>query len=254
MTGLLGGLEITGMHLAALLLVVLAFLLLLLLTARARAGRPAQYRPLPPFEQLSVRLGASAESGAPLHLSLGSGGLGGDRTLASLAALQVLEGLADAAVAYGRPPLVTAGDPTLVPVAQDLLRRAYRRQGTPERYDPTSVRLVAPQPVVYAAGAADVAAHERVAGNVALGAFREEVSLIAHAGERPSLPQIAAADQPQALGALYPADASLAIGEELYAGAAQLARFPRYLASLRVQDILRLLIVAVVLLKVLGLF
>ncbi|HEC34238.1 MAG TPA: hypothetical protein ENI37_05925 [Chloroflexi bacterium] len=254
MTGLLGSLQITGTHVAALLLTVLALLLLFLLIARARAGHRPHIRSLPPFDLLSAELGRSAESGKPLHLTMGSGGLGGDRTLASLAALEILEGLADAAVAYGMVPLVTVGDPTLLPLAEDVLRRAHIRRGIPDRYNPATVRFVAAQPATYAVGAADVIKHERVRGNVVIGSFEEEVSLITCAGEGRGLLQATATDRLQGLGALYPADARLAVGEELYAGVARLTGFPRHLASLQVQDVLRFLLVAVIVLRVFGAF
>jgi hypothetical protein len=254
MTGLLEGLQITGTHLAALLLLIFALLLLLLQAARIRAGRRPQMRSLPTFSDLPTILGQSAESGHPLHFTIGPGRLGGDRTLASLAALEILEGLTDAAVAYGRPPVVTVGEPTLLPLAEDVLRRSYIRQGIPERYDPTAVRFVSAQPVVYGVGAAEVTAHEGVHGTILAGAFSEEASLIANAGEGQELSQTAVTDRPRALGVLYPARAHLGVGEELYAGAAQLTGSPRYLASLRVQDVLRFLLVAVILMKALGLF
>jgi len=254
MTGALGDLQITGTHVAALSLLVLALLFLLLQAARARSGHRPQLRPLPALQDLPATLGCSAESGRPLHFALGSGGLGGDRTLTSLAALEILDGLVDAAVAYGRPPVVTVGDPTLLPLAEDSLRRAYTRRGIPERYDPRSVRFVAAQPVVYAAGAAEVTAHERMHSTILAGSFNEEVSLIVNAGEGRNISQLAAADRLQALGALYPTNARLAVGEELYAGAAQLAALPRYLASLRTQDMLRFLLILAILAKAIGLF
>ncbi len=53
---------------------------------------------------------------------------------------------------------------------------------------------------------------------------------------------------------IYPADARLAVGEELYAGPARIAAFSRYISSLRAQDVLRFLIVLLILMKVLGLW
>jgi hypothetical protein len=194
----------------------------------------------------------AAEAGRPLHLGLGFGGIGGSRTATSLAGLQVLEGIADAAVAYSTPPVVTVGDPTLMLLAQDVLRRASGRIGAPERYDPASVRFVAADPVVYALGASDVVSHDRVMGNVLAGAYGEEVSFITAGGM--GMRQMAAADQLRAVSALYPADTFLAVGEELYAAGARLSRLPRYLASLKVQDLLRLVVIVLLLLKVLGLF
>lgn len=252
MGGLLGNLQITGTHVAALLLSVFSLALLLMLAARARAGHRPLIRPLAAFDRLSPELGRAAESGASLHFTIGSGALGGDRTLSSLAAVEILEGLADAIVAYGQPPVVTVGEPTLLPLAEDALRRAYARRGIPEQYDPAAVRFIAAERATYAIGTADVSAHERVWGNAVIGSFDEEVSLITHAGEGRGIPQIAATDRVRALGALYPVDTLLAVGEELYAGPAQVTGLPRHLSSLRVQDVLRLLLVVVILLRGIG--
>jgi hypothetical protein len=180
--------------------------------------------------------------------------VGGNQTLTSLGGLEVLAGFADAAVAYGVPPVVTVGDPTLLPLAQDIVRRASIRRGVPERYDPTTVRFIASSPYVYALGASDVMGQERVIANVLVGSFGEEVALLTHGGEERAMTQMAAADRLRALGVLYPADALLAAGEELYAGGARLTGLPRYLASLSTQDVLRFLLVLVILLRVLGVF
>ncbi len=243
-----------NLQIGALLLVALAFGLLIVLTLRARSGRRPPARPLPTFDNLAHELGRSAEGGASLHIAIGSGPVGGDRTVASLAALDVLNGLADQAAAYGTPPIVTVGDPTLLPLAEDALRRAYVRHGIPERYNPTVVRLIAPQPAVYAAGAADVLGHERVYGNIIVGSFDQEVSLIAHAADVQGFPQSAATDRMHSLAALYPVATPLAMGEEMYVAAARMSGLPHQLASLRVQDLLRFVLIVVILLKALGLF
>lgn len=236
------------------LLVIIALLALLWGALRARRGQPPSIRPLPAFDRLPAELGHSAESGSPLLFTLGSGAVGSDRTMASVAALETLEGLADAAVAYGTPPIVAVGDPTLLPLAEDVLRRAWSQRGTPERYNPAAVQFVGIQPAVYAAAVADLLLHERVHGHVLIGSMDEEAALVTHAAEGRGIPQSVATDRLPALGATYPADARLAIGEELYAGPARTASLPRYLVSLRVQDVLRLLILLLILLKVLGIW
>lgn len=233
-------------------LLLLALLSLLVSGIRSRRGRLPGNRPIPAFDLLSTELGKSAESGAPLLFALGSGGIGGERTLTSVAALETLEGLTDAAVAYGTPPVVAVGDPTLMVLAEDALRRAWERRGTPERYNPTQVRFVGIHPPVYAAGVADLLSHERVHGNVLIGSFDEEAAFVAHAAEGRRRFQSAAVDRPAAVGALWGADAALAMGEELYAGPARVAGAPRFLNSLRAQDFLRLVVLGFLLLAVLG--
>jgi hypothetical protein len=231
---------ITSGHVLGVLIAAFAIWLLLRLLFRVLPARlQTQTRPLPVFSRLPKELGYSAENGTPLHFGMGLGRLGSERTLASLAAMETLNNLAAAAAAYGTPPIVTVGDPTLLPVAEDTLRWAYKRRGTPERYNPTLVRYLADQPVIYAAAAADIVRHENVYGNVLIGSFDEEVSLITHAGETNGLPQS------------YPAVGHLAIGEEMFAGLAQLTRLPHHLVSLPVQDILRFLVAVMILLAAL---
>ncbi len=253
MTGPTTGLQM-GAYIGALLLALLAFLLLLLLRLRISAGHRPQSRPIPAFDQLPEELSRAAENGTRLHFAIGSGRIGGDRTIASLAAIAAIEELADSATAYRSPPIVTVGDSTLLPLVEDALRNAYARRGIPERYNPASVRFIADQPPIYAAGAADAVRHEQVGGNIIIGSLAEEASLVAHAGETKQLAQIGAVDQLGALGALYADVDSLAVGEEMYSGIARLTLLPRHLASLRTQDVLRFLLIGVILLKILGIF
>jgi hypothetical protein len=205
-----------------------------------RASSRVRVRPLTSFQDLRSETGRGAENGGTIHIAIGNGGLIGENAVTSLAALEVVEELADTAVLYNAPPIITVGDPTLLPLAQDILRRAYERHGLAKRYDPDQVRFVAPSPVAYAAGAANVVTTEDVMSNAMIGAFGSEVSLIADAGARRDLPQLAAAAAPNAIGALYPTTDRLAVGEELYAAGAQMTEKKRYTISLQAQDILRL--------------
>jgi len=135
----------------------------------------------------------------------------------------------------------------LLPLAQDILRRAYERNGLIEMYNPSRVRFVAPSPIAYAAGAANVTTTENITANMTAGAFGAEVSLIADAGARRDLPQLAAVAAPAAIGALYPITDRLAMGEELYAAGAQVTEERPYLVSLVAQDILRVILVLAIL-------
>jgi hypothetical protein len=233
---------------AAILLLLLSALVFVALTIlRRQKDTQAPVRELAAFRDLQKELGRATESGRPIHFALGSGALGSGDTVTSLAGLQVLEGLVDAAVSYDVPPIVTVGDPTLLPLAQDVLRRAYERRQIIELYDPSQVRFVAPSSLAYAAGAVPAGVREDVNAVVIVGAFGSEVSLISDASGWQGTPQLAAADRPQAIGALYPAVDRLAVGEELYAIGAQLTGEGKFLTSLMAEDILRFVLVLVIL-------
>jgi len=239
-------------HAWATVFLALSFLVLgLVLGVRwllRKRGKPLPaMRPLPAFQNLRDEVKRAAESGKTIHIALGSGGLSGADAVTSLAALQVVEALADAVVAYDVQPIITVGDPTLLPLAQDALRRAYEQRDLAELYKSSLVRFIAPIPVAYAAGTAYEVTVEDVMTNVMVGHFGPEVSLIADAGARIGLSQLAAAVSPGAIGALYPITNRLAVGEELYAAGAQMTEEPRYLVSLTTQDILRFILVIAIL-------
>jgi hypothetical protein len=209
--------------------------------------RPApQLRPLPAFRDLRQQVARAAETGGAVHVALGLGGLASEDAMTSIAAWDVIDSIADDAVAYRVPIVASVGDPTLIPLAQDALRRAFEQRGAPELYSPAWVRFIAPSQFAYAGGAATLAADETVTTNVMAGAFGAEVSLIADAAARRDLPQLAAAVSPDALGALYAATERLALGEELFAAGAHITGEPRHVAGLITQDVLRALLAVVI--------
>jgi len=232
---------------ATLFLVLSALVLGIQAILRGRRGPRPAIRPLPAFQDLRDEIKRAAESGGIIHIALGNGGLNEEDAVTSLAGLQLVEALADAAVAYNVPPIITVGDPTLLPLAQDTLRRAYERRDIADLYKPDRVQFVAPSPVAYAAGAANVVTAAGVTASVIIGAFGAEVSLITDAGAQRNLPLFAAVAAPRAIGALYPATDRLAVGEELYAAGAQMTEKRRYLVSLVAQDILRVFLILFIL-------
>lgn len=211
---------------------------------------PATLRSYPVFGQFAEEVRRAAEGGAVIHVALGSGGLTGEQAMTSVAALEGLSAVAELAAAYDTPPVITTGDPTLYLLADDSLRRAYARLGNVGRYQQrTAVHFTAATPVAYAAMAATNLSGGDVGSNIVLGAFNQELSLLLDAGERRGVYTLGGATTPQALGALYPVlgPAHLITGEELFAGGAEATRRSGYWASLRAQDILRLLVILIIL-------
>ncbi len=234
-------------HVAVALLVFSALTLFWLISWRRRRGAAIPLRDFADFRQVQEALGRAAESGRPVHIALGSGVLGTSETITSLAGLRVVQALVDAAVAYDAAPVITVGDPTLIPLAQDVLRRGYERKTMQALYDPVQVRFVAPSPLAFAAGANPVGAPECTTAHVTAGAYGLEVSLIADSSTRRKVGQWAAVDSPQAIGALYPATPRLAMGEELYALGAQMTDKEKFSNSLVAQDIVRVAVAVTVL-------
>lgn len=231
----------------------LAFALLLLtlpilfyLTSRVRAGRYGGLRRIPGLEALPSSVGRSAETGQPLHVSVGVEGVTGPDTAQTWAGLTLLAQLADEAAACDTPLIVTVADPTTLPIAQDILRRAYVRQGNPDGYDPTQVRYIAPLPMAYAAGVSGLLERESVMGNIMVGAFGDEYLLIGEACVRRGIHQVVGTANPTTLPLVYASADETLIGEETFAAGAYTARLPAQIASLLTEDWMRWVMAAVI--------
>ncbi len=229
--------------------ILAGFMSLLFFRVRFRSKLP-DARHFPVFPSLSEEVGRAAEEGNLIHITVGSGTLTGADALASVAALESMTALCDLAAAYDTPPVITTGDPTVYLLADDWMRRAYARLGNVERYRPALVQFIAASPVVYAAMAATYLYEKGVGSNVMLGAFDQEVSLIADAAVRTGAFSVGGAVSADGLGALYPAlkPKRLVIGEELFAGAAVAGQQPVYWAGLWAQQLLRWVTIGVLIL------
>jgi hypothetical protein len=235
----------------ALLIVLLSVPLLFYALSRIRAGHKPRLRPLSAFDALSGMSGRAAESGRILHVGLGTGGISGPDTAVSLAGLTALENLADRAVASQSRLVVTVADPTLLPAAQEVLRRVYARQGRSDDLSPSQVRLLAPDPTAYAAGIMGILEGENPLANVTIGAFGDEYLLIGETGVKKDLEQVAGTDDPAALAFMYTTTPDTLIGEEIFAADAYLRGSAESVAGLVVQDWWRYLVVLIIVVGVL---
>jgi len=221
--------------------VAVALLLLLLpilffLTSRVRAGKSDTLRQIPGLEELPHSVGRSAETGQPLHVSVGVGGVGGLSTAETWAGLTLLTQLADEAASCDTPLIVTVADPTVVPIAQDILRRASIRHGNSAGYDPTQVRFIAPIPMAYAAGVTGILEREPLTGSVMVGSFGDEYLLMGQTGAQRGVHQIVGATDPATLAQVYASADDTLIGEEIFATGAYTRKLPIQIGSLRAED------------------
>lgn len=232
-----------------LLLIVLP--LLALFTSQVRAGKRVALRPIRAFEYLRTLIGQSAETGQPVHMSLGVGGIVDPSTTESLAGLALMGHVAEQSTACGAPLVVTVSDPTLLPLAQDSTWRTW--EGHPYQYQvrEPEARMVAPDPTAYAVGVMDILLGERVAANLMVGRFGAEYLLMGETGVKSRVPQVVGAADPQVLPFVHATADEALIGEEMFAAGAYLRPKPVHIASLRTQDWLRVFLILTILVSVL---
>jgi hypothetical protein len=225
-------------------LVIAGGLLSLGLTFLARQGFKPVLRPLAGYAALARLVGQAVESGGRVHVSTGSGDIAGEKTAATLSGIAALDYVSEASSISDLTPLATTGDATAMPLLADTVRRAYQRTRSYDKFDPDSARLVAFEPLSMAAGITSMIPDESVRANVLLGSFGPELALITESGRRNHLTQVAGSDELEGQAVAYAMADHALIGEEIFAARAYLSGDPGSLASIALQDVLRWLIIA----------
>jgi len=239
-----------------LLLFLVAFLPALYLSGRrVQKGDSPDLRSIPAFDALRGVTARAIETGRAVHFSLGVGGITGDTTADSLAGLSALEYLADQSAAADAPPTVTLADPTLLPLAQDAIRRPYGLDQEEASRAAGHVRWIAPEAAAYAGGVMSILGMEAVDANVMIGEFGDEYLLMAEAAHRRQIAQIGGATDPNVIPFVFATADQTLMGEEMYAAGAYLKHKPWHIGSLLAQDFMRwfiaLAIVALVIINTL---
>jgi hypothetical protein len=228
------------------LLFLIAFLPAFYLYGRqVQRGKLPDLRPIQAFTALRGVMARAIETGRAVHVSLGVGGITSDVTADSLAGLSALEYLADQSAATGLAPIVTMADPTLLPLAQDVIRRPHGADREEAAKAVRHVRWIAPEPAAYAAGVMDILGGEGVDANVMIGSFGDEYLLMGEAASRRKITHIGGASDPNVLPFVFASADQALMGEDMYAAGAYLSRKAWHIGSLLAQDFMRWGIVAV---------
>lgn len=231
--------------------IVLSAALLWLFMGWARRTGGRTLRPIPAFDAIKGLLGRMAESGRRVHIALGTSDVS-DAHLPILACgLAVLRHLARQGAAFGVAPITTVAEPTAMLLAQDIVYDAYKSKGLQDRYQSTDVQLIAPEATAYAVGVQDAVNRETVAANVMIGHFDQEYLLMGEAGAQRGVLQLVGSDSVDAQPFMLATSHNVLIGEEAFATGAYLTQEPKYIAGLRVQDVLRVLTVLAIVVGVL---
>jgi hypothetical protein len=157
--------------------------------------------------------------------------------------------LAEEGCANDAPPLITTGDATLMLGAQETLRHSFEAANRPEAYRSRMVHFVAPDtsPYAYAGGVSGMMHQDKVTGNVMVGQFGPELMLMAEAAQRQNVTQVIGTDDPTAMALATAVTENTLIGEELFVAAAYMRNTSEQVAGLRIQDIVRFLIMVTIL-------
>lgn len=192
-------------------------------------------------------MGLAVENGTRLHVSLGKASITSPAAPSALVGLTSLERIAQMSSVSDAPPVVTSGDGTLAILSQDTLRASYRIANAPELYDPDRGRLAGATPFAYTSAALVVSHDENVSANVLIGSFGVEAALLSDSEDPKNPFTLAASESLAAQSVFYATAKEPLIGEELFALPAYLQAGASHYASLKVQDILRWILILLML-------
>lgn len=240
-------------QLLTLLIVVLTMVISIIVTQFIRR-RPNLYtlRDIPAFSRLPGMIGAAIESNRPVHVSLGSAGLGGESTLLALANAEFFYQITRRAVIGTTAPIITIADPTALPLAEDTLRRAYASRDMIDRFRQGNVRWYpgGARSLAFAAALTVTLPADQVGANVLAGSFGSELALVGEAALRRDQSLLATSDQLEGQAIAYVMSEEPLIGEEVFTAGAYLGGSASQVAGVVTQDVLRWLVILGVLLAV----
>ena len=226
------------------LIFLLVFSAAVLLYIRsAKAGKGLFVRKLPGLEAVEEAVGRATEMGKPVLFVPGIQELDEIQTIAGLS---ILGRVARITAQYETPLVVPVLYPMALAAAGEVVRGAYLDAGRPDALKPNMVRYVAGEQFAYVAAVNGIMLRERPAANVYMGAFYAESLLLAETGFAAGAIQIAGTANPEQLPFFIAACDYTLMGEELYAASAYLSKEPLMLGSLKGQDLVKILLVALI--------
>ena len=231
------------------LLVVFTTILLIYIRL-AKQGRPLFIRKLAGLDAIDEAVGRATEMGKPV---LFMPGIQEVSEIQTIAGLSILGRVAAYTAEYETPLLVTVQYPVVMAAAQEIVKDSYTNAGKKDFYDDKIVQYVAGSQFALAAAVNGIMTRIKPAANIFMGAFYAESLLLAETGNLTGAIQISGTANPEQLPFFIAACDYTLMGEELYAASAYLSGEPKMLGSLKGQDFMKVIIVALIILSVLYL-
>lgn len=227
----------------ALVLTVLMFSLVVSYISIARKGKPLFIRKIAGLNAIDEAVGRATEMGKRMFYIPGIMSISEIQTIASLS---ILSYVAKRSAIYGAALEVPNTDPLTFSAAMETVKQAYLEAGKPDQFKEDMVTYITYDQFAYAASVSGKMVREKPATNFLIGSFFAESLIFAETGQGIGAIQIAGtADLAQLPFFVAACDYTL-IGEELYAASAYLSHEPVLLGSIKAQDIVKAILLAVI--------
>jgi hypothetical protein len=220
-------------------------IIVLYTTFHRRSRQGYRMREIGGLKAIEEAIGRATEMARPL---LFTPGWGGDiQRPTTIASMNILSQVAETTARYDCSLIYPTHDPVIMSVAQEVIRESYARAGYPDRVREDNITYVSSSQFGYAAAVDGLISRNRPASVFLLGTFEAESLILAETGNSIGAIQIAGTDSTIQLAFFIVACDYTLIGEELFAASGYLSGDQSILSSVRAQDILKILIAAILL-------
>jgi hypothetical protein len=208
-----------------------------------RAGRSIEgfyIRRLAPIDAMDEAIGRATEMGRPV---LYVPGIEEVQDIQTIAAMLILERIAEKTATYDVPLIVPTRTPFVLAVADEVVKTGCMAAGRPDAYRPDGIRYISNEQFAYCAGVNGIILRDRPAANFYLGRFFAESLIFAETGFAAGSIQIAGTAEVTQLPFFIAACDYTLIGEEFFAASAYLSRDPSLLSTLKAADWAKVILV-----------
>ncbi|MCX7995160.1 MAG: hypothetical protein N3A65_05265 [candidate division WOR-3 bacterium] len=232
--------------------IIIFAVFLIYFVSRAKKGAKLFIRKIAGLDAVEEAVGRATEMGKPILYVPGLGDIDFPSVIASM---NILGEIAKKSAIYENPIIVANCYPVVYTVAREVVKQAYMSEGKIDKFKDDYIRYLTESQFGYAAAINGIILRERPATNFFIGPFFAESLLLAETGNQTGAVQIAGTDQVLQLPFFVVACDYTLLGEEVYAASAYLTREPVLVASLKAQDMGKLLsLFILILLTVLAFF
>ncbi len=231
----------------ALITVILFSVAILLYIKWAKEGKSLFVRKIAGLDAVEEAVGRATVMGRPV---LFIPGLQEIDDIETIAGISILGRVARITAQYDTPLVVPVRYPMVLAAGQEVVEQAYIEMGKRDSYKEDIVRYVAGEQFAFTATVNGMMMRDRPATNIYMGAFFAESLLLAETGNAAGSIQIAGTARPEQLPFFIAACDYTLMGEELYAASAYLSHEPLMLGGLKGQDLIKVLIVALIIIGV----
>jgi len=226
--------------LPVLIFALISIIIVLYTTFYKKSREKFKVREIAGLKAVENAIGRATEMARPI---LYTPGWGGDiQRPTTIASLNILSHIAEKTARYNCDLIFPTHDPVIMSVAQEVVRESYARAGFIDRFKEDNISYVTSSQFGYAAAVEGLIIRLKPASIFLLGTFEAESLILAETGNIAGAIQIAGTDSTIQLSFFIVACDYTLIGEELFAASGYLSGDKSILASIRAQDILKIIL------------